>query len=85
MVDRPILNINNQWRIAHDGIKQWVLQRQIGSQWHGKKFNTTRENLLRSIMANCDDVDPDLVKEISHWPDRYKDWLNEHFPIEGGH
>lgn len=83
MVDRPVLNINANWRIAHDGIVQWVLQRRIGSQWHGHKFNMTREGLIRSLKANCDEVDPDLVKEISHWPDRYRDWMDQRCPSEG--
>ena len=81
MVDTPILQLNAQWRIAHDGEVQWILQERKGrasrksSGWRGRRFSRRRHALERSIREHADSVDPAALKIIAGWPERYDDFL----------
>jgi hypothetical protein len=76
--DRPILQLNDGWRIAHDGALQWVLQRSSvnrrtsARRWQGRHFHVERDPLLRSIRELCGDVDEAAVETIKGWPSRYR-------------
>jgi hypothetical protein len=81
MIDTPILQLNERWRIAHDNWKQWIIQVRKGrntdksSGWRGMSFCTERTNLLRDIKDQCGDVDPDAMAVIMGWPEKYRDYL----------
>jgi hypothetical protein len=75
--DRPILQLNDGWRIAHDGALQWVIQRSSvtrrtgARRWQGRRFHVERDPLLRSIRELCDPLDQSAVETIKGWPARY--------------
>src|SRR4029453_11180525 len=76
--ERPILQLNDGWRIAHDGALQWVLQRSSvnrrtsARRWQGRHFHVERDPLLRSIRELCGDVDLSAAEGIKGWPPRYR-------------
>src|SRR4029450_5580101 len=75
---RPILQLNDGWRIAHDGALQWVLQRSSvnrstsARRWQGRRFHVERDPLLRSVSELCGSVDQSAVDTIKLWPPRYR-------------
>ena len=76
--DRPILELNDGWRVAHDGALQWILQRSSVKRgttirrWQGRRFHAERDSLLRSIAELCGAVDPSAVETIKGWQPRYR-------------
>jgi len=75
--DRPILQLNDGCRIAHDGALQWVLQRSSvnrrtsARRWQGRRFHVERDPLLHSIRELCGDVDQSAAEIIKGWPPQY--------------
>ncbi len=77
--DRLLLQLNDGWRLAHDGHLQWILQRRNSrpekpATWTGRRFHVERDALLRSIAELCGAVDPQAVETIRGWPDCYPIW-----------
>ena len=91
MVDTPILQLNDRWRIAHDGEVQWVLQERKGkasrksSGWRGRSFNRRRHALERSIREHTDSVDPAALAIIAEWPERYSNFLTAWLAEQSSH
>jgi hypothetical protein len=75
MADTQLIGLNNRWRLAHDGLVQWVLQRREGSNWYGRNFLTSKASLLKAIEDSCGEVGTDTLDLIETWPEKYRDWL----------
>jgi hypothetical protein len=76
MSDTPILDLNDTWRVAHDGRLQWILQRRAkNGVWHGNAYCVTQAALLRNIRERCGPVDPAAVKVIEGWHPTYHPML----------
>jgi hypothetical protein len=74
--DRFLLQLNEGWRLAHDGSLQWILQRRMSklgkpAKWGGRRFHVEREPLLRSIAELCGPADGSAVETIRAWPPGY--------------
>jgi hypothetical protein len=74
--DRLLLQLNEGWRLAHDGSVQWILQRRMSklgkpAKWGGRRFHVERDPLLRSIAELCGPVDARAVETIRAWPPGY--------------
>ena len=74
--DRLLLQLNDGWRLVHDGSLQWTLQRRHSTprktaKWSGRRFHVERDPLLRSIAELCGPVDASAVETIKGWPPRY--------------
>ena len=74
--DRFLLQLNEGWRLAHDGSLQWILQQRMSklgkpAKWGGRRFHVERDPLLRPIAELCGPVDASAVETIRAWPPRY--------------
>ena len=74
--DRFLLQLNEGWRLAHDGSLQWILLRRMSkrgkpAKWGGRRFHVERDPLLRSIAELCGPVDANATETIRAWPPRY--------------
>ena len=77
MADKPLLQLNDRWRIAHDGKAQWILQVRKGnprakaSGYASKKFYLRRTPLIAAIDEYCGDVAGHKTWILASWPERY--------------
>mgnify|MGYP003375773489 CR=1 FL=1 len=82
MHDKPILQLNDHWRLAHDGQLQWVLQVRKGqvrakaSGFVSKRFYTSRTALMAAVATWCGVISPSAERALlSITQDRYTAWL----------
>lgn len=82
MHDKPILQLNDRWRLAHDGNLQWVLQVRKGqarakaSGFVSKRFYTSRTALMAAVATLCGSVSPSAERALlTITQERYQAWL----------
>lgn len=82
MHDTPILQLNDRWRLAHDGNLQWVLQLRQGrvrskaSGYVSRRFYTSRGALLAAVNRLCGSISPAAARTLlTITQERYAAWL----------
>jgi hypothetical protein len=82
MHDKPILQLNDRWRLAHDGQLQWVLQVRKGharvkaSGFASKRFYTSSTALTSAVTRLCGVITPAAEQALlTISQDRYTAWL----------
>lgn len=80
MMDRAVLMVNEDWRIASDDDLQWILQYRKVTKgqtlWIGRSFHMERDSLLRRLPELAKPIElAGAVAVVASWPPHFSEWL----------
>jgi hypothetical protein len=69
--DFPIIAINDRWRLADDGVIQWIIQRRAGKTWPGDKYLNVRKHLL-TWLRRLELLTPEVEAQVMQLPEIHR-------------